>query len=577
VHRSSLPGDRRGYAPPRPTAVPRQDSRIDPYGADDRFARFWAYGDDAGHPTFGDDAGHAAFGDDAGYPTFSDDAGHAAAGTGRTSHRAYGGDSGYPATGNGHAANVTQVLSDPRSRNGRRGVHRHVRRGPGKKKWLLVPVAAMAAVLTGGIAMAATGVAGIQFHVASPVTVQALGVNIDHAAVGQTVTAGAKVVAEHTTTLSDVALAVKAPNGTRVDFPHARAWTVGTTQKLFSRSKAFSQSGTYTYWFTYKKSGHWVSVGPKQTFTVGNASAPSPTPSSSPSAPGSPAPTPSPSTSPTGTPSTSPSSGGSSGGSTGGSPGPEAGPSVHGCVSNPGSCGYPTTSTAGVPAGTALTVINGDYIIKTNGAVVENKEIHGCVEVRAANVTIKNTRIVGQCFYGVSTYPATGATVLDRVEINCVNGSGTGLAGPNFAAHAVYIHDCENGLEINQGSSLVDSVISAREGTPTAHGDGIQSQDGNNVVIRHNTLLETNPVTSAIITNPTLNNGWVVEDNFLGGGAYTLYCPEQGTGWTISNNRFVPAKTGAFSAAYGLTDACGHAGITWTGNYLDSNDSTVNP
>src|SRR5262249_16132428 len=152
----------------------------------------------------------------------------------------------------------------------------------------------------------------------------------------------------------------------------------------------------------------------------------------------------------------------------------------HGCASNPGSCGYPTTATAGVPAGTALTVINGTYTIKTNGAVVENKEIHGCVDVDAANVTIPNTRIIGQGFYGVSTYGANGKAVLDRVEINCVNGSGTGLAGPNFAAHAVYIHDCENGLEINDNSSVVDSVLSAREGTPAAHGDGIQSQDGNN-------------------------------------------------------------------------------------------------
>jgi hypothetical protein len=229
-----------------------------------------------------------------------------------------------------------------------------------------------------------------------------------------------------------------------------------------------------------------------------------------------------------------------------------------------------------VPAGTALTVINGDDIIKTNGAVVDGKEIHGCVDVQASNVTIRNTRIIGPCDYGVSTYSASGTTTLDHVEINCTTGTGTGLAGPNFAAHAVYIHDCENGLEINDGSSLVDSVISAREGTSSAHGDGIQSQGGNNVVIRHNTLLEINPVTSAIITNPTLNNGWVVEDNFMGGGAYTLYCPEQGTNWVVRNNRFVPAKTSAlYSAAFGLTDACGHAGITWTGNYLDTNGSAV--
>jgi hypothetical protein len=96
--------------------------------------------------------------------------------------------------------------------------------------------------------------------------------------------------------------------------------------------------------------------------------------------------------------------------------------------------------------------------------------------------------------------------------------------------------------------SLIDSVLSAREGTPTAHGDGIQSQDGNNVVIRHNTLLETNPVTSAIITNPALDNGWVMEDNFMGGGAYTLYCPEQDTNFVV-RDMFVPAKLGSLHSA----------------------------
>ena len=52
------------------------------------------------------------------------------------------------------------------------------------------------AVLLGGVAFAATGGAGIGFRVTAPVTVQALGLDVGHPAVGQMVTAGAKVVAE---------------------------------------------------------------------------------------------------------------------------------------------------------------------------------------------------------------------------------------------------------------------------------------------------------------------------------------------------------------------------------------------
>ena len=539
VHRYTLPGDSQGNPSARPGALPRQDHRIDPRQQEDRFARFWSDGDDTSDRT------------------------HRLATEGRT----------------------------PQRRDRHRGEHRHVRRGAGKKKWLLIPVAAMAAALTGGIAMAATGVGGIHFRVASPVTVQALGVDVSNAAVGQTVTAGAKVVAASETTLSDVALTVKGPDGIRVDFAHAHAWKLGTSQKVFTGSRAFNRVGTYTYWFMYKKAGHWTNLDPRQTFTVGTPGTPTPGPSTpgatpSPSGPAAPTtgPTGNPTTGPTAaptpsgptaapTPTGSPSGGGSSGGSTP----PSASPSEHGCASNPAACGYPTTATAGVPAGTALTVVNGNLTVTTNGAVVDGKEIHGCVDVRASNVTIRNSRIIGQCFYGVRTDLAAGKTVLDRVEINCVNGSGTGLAGPNFAAHAVYIHDCENALEINTNSSVTDSVLSAREGTPAAHGDGIQSQDGNNVVIRHNTLLEVNPVTSAIIAHATLYSGWVVEDNLMGGGAYTMYCPPQAANFVVRDNRFVPPKSGVYSAAYGLTDGCNHTGITWTGNYRDSDGSVVAP
>ena len=128
------------------------------------------------------------------------------------------------------------------------------------------------------MALAATGVGGIHFRVASPLTVQALGVDVSKAAVGQTVTAGAKVVAASQTTLSDVAITVKGPGGVRVDFAHAHGWKLGTSQKVFSGSRAFDRVGTYTYWFIYKKSGHWISLNPRQTFTVGTPGTPNPGP-----------------------------------------------------------------------------------------------------------------------------------------------------------------------------------------------------------------------------------------------------------------------------------------------------------
>jgi hypothetical protein len=285
----------------------------------------------------------------------------------------------------------------------------------------------------------------------------------------------------------------------------------------------------------------------------------SPSPTISPSPTVSPSPTISPSPSPTPSPSVSPS--------------PTSTGIQLNCWQDPGLCGYPTPSSTGVPSVVVLTPFTGDYYVLTAGQVVQNMEINGCIWIHAPGAIIKNTRVkmADRCFYGISTYDANGTTTITDVEVVCNYAHGSALAGPGFKATRVWLHKCENGAEINEGSSIVDSVIAGSEvGNVNAHGDGLQAQTGSNIVVRHNNLLQINPVTSAIITNPTNNHNWIVEDNIMGGGAYTLYCPEQGTNFVVRNNRFIPAKiNNIYSAAYGITDACGHSGIIWTNNISD--------
>src|SRR5207237_8813035 len=57
--------------------------------------------------------------------------------------------------------------------------------------------------------------------------------------------------------------------------------------------------------------------------------------------------------------------------------------------------GQPGPNNTGVPAGTTLTVFNGDLTIDTAGATYSNLDIHGYVKVNAPNVTIKNSIIRG--------------------------------------------------------------------------------------------------------------------------------------------------------------------------------------
>jgi hypothetical protein len=421
----------------------------------------------------------------------------------------------------------------PWRRDARQGAHRRAGRGAGRKKWLLVPIAAMAAALTGGIAAAATGFGGVHFKVASPVTVQALGVDISNAGVGQTVTAGAKVVAESQTTLSEVALAVKGPDGTRVDFPHATDWTLGTSQKVFIRSKSFNRAGTYTYWFTYKKNGHWTNLDPKQTFTVGSPSTPTPgasTPSSTPSA------------SPTSKPTTSPST----------STSPTTSPTT--APTQPAGTAKPDASNTGVVAGTALTVVTGDQTFSTSGQVITGKDFRGYVRVTGSNITFKNCIFRGGTPGGNNALLDTEAgsnTVVEDSEFVPVHPAATidGVWAANTKLYRVNIHGSVDGMKAGNNTLVQDSYIhdmswfasDPNQGGGPTHNDGVQAFDGvSGVALRHNTIdLSTtkdgNAALQASASNTTVDNNW------LDGGGCTLNFADHGhslPGLVVTNNRF---------------------------------------
>jgi hypothetical protein len=243
------------------------------------------------------------------------------------------------------------------------------------------------------------------------------------------------------------------------------------------------------------------------------------------------------------------------------------------------SCGYPTLESTGVQEGIALTQSTGDINITVAGTVLQNREVTGCIYLHAANIVIRNVRLhmADRCFYGISTYnvPSSGPAIIENSEVMCNYAHGSALAGPNFRAARLYLSGCENGAEINGNSWIVDSWIAGSEvGNSNAHGDDIQSQGGNDVIIRHNTFAAPNPITASIISNPDNNSRWLVENNFFSAGAYTVYCPENvGNTWTVRNNRFY-GPFGNYTIdphrpAYGWTDGCGGVGV-WTGNYRDN-------
>jgi len=241
-------------------------------------------------------------------------------------------------------------------------------------------------------------------------------------------------------------------------------------------------------------------------------------------------------------------------------------------------CGYPDHGDTGVPVGTVLTTYTGPETITVAGTVINGKSMK-CVNIKAANVVIRNSKITGPCFYGVEMI--SGSLLIEYSEVTCVDGTGTGIADDGFTASHVYVHDCENGFSLGSNNIVRDSYISAREATSAGHGDGIQSVSATNVTIQHNTFDLFNPVTSSIIMDNLTMKNLLVRDNFVSSGALTIYCPEAtSSNVQYINNRFYgPVGNTSIDPrrpAYGYTDGCNVAAFIWVGNYRDYDLGVVN-
>ena len=147
---------------------------------------------------------------------------------------------------------------------------RHARRSRLNRKWFLtlIPVVGIVGALAANVANGST-TRPINYKVTAPISLQALGVDLTSAKVGQTITAGAKLVAERPTTVKYLVIAVRDQSGDMYDFPRSANVKIGTSQQEFTAKRSFAAAGTYTYSVAYMgNDGVWKNLGTRQTFTV---------------------------------------------------------------------------------------------------------------------------------------------------------------------------------------------------------------------------------------------------------------------------------------------------------------------
>lgn len=248
---------------------------------------------------------------------------------------------------------------------------------------------------------------------------------------------------------------------------------------------------------------------------------------------------------------------------------------------------YPDATCTGVPNGTTLTTYTGPSTLAA-GTVIDGKIITTCLYTDQPGVIIRNSRITAQCAYVVDSWNTSSQqsnwTQIIDSEIICTN-AGTGVGERGVIVRGVEISGCENGMDLDQDALIENSYIHTLDEGPTGegHGDGIQSALLINITIRHNTIIGRsgdlttpgNNATSAIITPPNGTRDTLIENNFLAGGAATIYCPENSpVNVRVINNTFA-VRPGPLGAAYYYADAC-NSGTVFTGNVTNTG-VPVNP
>lgn len=193
--------------------------------------------------------------------------------------------------------------------------------------------------------------------------------------------------------------------------------------------------------------------------------------------------------------------------------------------------GFPSAATTGVRTRVALRKV-GETTVTTPGAVVQNLEVHGKLNIKADDVTVRNVRVIGEGDWAViQTAEASGA-VIEDCEI-----SGDGVVkaqwgvlnqGGDITIRRVNIHTVSNSIGTSHGL-IEDSYMHDFKEFPGDHVTGPQAgggpAEGLSLTIRHNTILNQLSQTSAISIYQDFSRAHdvLIENNLLGGGSYAIY------------------------------------------------------
>ncbi|MDH3500042.1 MAG: S-layer homology domain-containing protein [Acidimicrobiia bacterium] len=220
-----------------------------------------------------------------------------------------------------------------------------------------------------------------------------------------------------------------------------------------------------------------------------------------------------------------------------------------------GSAQFPDATTSGLTNPEILTVHEGDMLVQESGAVIENLEIRGTLEIRGAdNVTVRNVWIYTSGFWTIRVND--GSAVIEDVEVGSASTPGErGVGGDNITLRRANIHHVEDAIKLGDNSSY-DWVYchDLASPNPQPHFDCVQNDGGASNVRMTRMYLDPTPApgfdgfsgsgNAALFVKSDLGpiDGVTLMDSYLDAGGYSVFSTDGGygppTNVRIINNTF---------------------------------------
>lgn len=211
--------------------------------------------------------------------------------------------------------------------------------------------------------------------------------------------------------------------------------------------------------------------------------------------------------------------------------------------------GKPNHSTTGPQTPSSQLTPSGSITVTVPGTVIEGLYVTGSISVQADNVTIRDSIIKSDSYFGIRADFGATNLLVENVEIT--DALAAGITGSNYTLRRSRIHEMgADAIKVYSNVLIEHNYIRHLGTDPGSHADGIQMTTGSNVVIQNNTIDMPydlpgyeNSQCMIIQTDQGPIDDVLINGNWLNGGGFCVQINDKNFG-PPSNVRLIRNKFG---------------------------------